>query len=403
MRRGPWHQFGDKSQRLVIEQLQQGAGVGVILSPRDLPMPKAIEYAQRYHGLGAHVLIDQQFFVPQFRHPNLDSYPTRQHLTTTTQLLQITDSDLAALATELYAINSALSADGLIAPALVYEAGRSDIIQLNTRLFSAAKQAGGKLGIPTYATVIIGNSAIASDKTINEILSHATSLNSDGFYYSFEFSPERIPSSSDNVLKCCTAGLTLACTGLPVLHAYAGPMALLSLGFGATGSAIGHSQNLWRFPRSRWAPPPDQGGGGKAPPRFFSHSLWGTIIYPDEIDRLTPTMRNQVLTPSPFSSQVSSKPPFTAWTQWAAKKHMVYIICSAVSTIANNSDPLVNANTAIAQLQGAVNLHGNIASTGMTLRDNTNTYQENWRLAMTELINTRSVDYNYLALLSSIP
>lgn len=402
MQRGPWHQFGNNSQLLVIEQLQQGAGVGVILSPRDLPMPKAIEYAQRYHGLGAHVLIDQQFYVPQFRHRNLDSYPTRQHLTTTTQLLQITDSDLAALGTELHAINGALSADGLIAPALVYEAGRSDIIQLNARLFEVAKQAGDKLGIPTYTTVIIGNSAIASDQTINEILSHATSLNSDGFYYSFEFSPERIPSSRDSVLKCCTAGLTLACTGLPVLHAYAGPMALLSLGFGATGSATGHSQNLWRFTRSHWAPPL-KGGGGLAPPRFFSHGLWGTIIYPDEITRLTPTIRDQVLTHSPFSSQVSSNQPFTAWTQWAAKKHMVYTICSAVSTIANNSDPLVNANTAIAHLQGAVNLHGNIASTGMTLRDNTNTYQENWRLAMCELINTRSVDYNYLALLSKIP
>jgi hypothetical protein len=402
MRRGPWHQFGDKSQRLVIEQLQQGAGVGVILSPRDLPMPKAIEFAQRYHGLDASVLIDQQFYVPHFRNPKLDSYPIRQSLTTTTQLLQTTDSDLATLATDLYAINSALSADGLIAPALVYEAGRSDIVQLNARLFSAAKQAGDELGIPTYATVIIGNSAIASNQTINEILSHATSLNSAGFYYSFEFSPERIPSSRDSVLKCCTAGLTLACTGLPVLHAYAGPMALLSLGFGATGAAIGHSQNLWRFPRSRWAPPPGQGGGGKAPPRFFSHSLWGTIIYPDEITRLPQPLRSQVLTHSPFSSRVSSNRPFTAWTQWAARKHMVYIICSEVATIANNSDPLVNANTAIKLLQRAVNLHGSIASTALTLRDNTNAYQENWRLAMTDLINTCSADYSYLALLSSI-
>ena len=29
-----------------------------------------------------------------------------------------------------------------------------------------------------------------------------------------------------------------------MLHAYAGPMGLLSFGFGATGVAIGHSQNL---------------------------------------------------------------------------------------------------------------------------------------------------------------
>lgn len=399
MRRGPWHQFGDKSQRLVVEQLQRGSGVGVILSPRDLPMPKAIEYAQRYHGLGAHVLIDQQFYVPQFRHDNLDSYPTRQHRTTTSQLLQITDSDLDTLTTALYTINNALSADGLIAPALVYEAGRLDIVQLNERLFLATKKAGDELGIPTYATAIIGNSAIVSDTTIGEILSHVTSLNSDGFYYSFEFNPERIPSSRDSVLRCCTAGLTLACTGLPVLHGYAGPMALLSLGFGATGTAIGHGQNLWRFRRSRWAPPARSGGGGTAPPRFFSNNLWGTMIYPDEISRLTPALRSQVLTHSPFSSQVSSN---TAWTNWAARKHIVYIICSMVSTIATDSDPLVNANAAITLLQGASSLHGNIAAMGLTLRDSTNTYQGNWQLAMTELLNTRSKSYRYLALLSSI-
>jgi len=402
MRRGPWHQFGHNSQLLVIEQLQNSAGVGVILSPRDLPMPRAIEYAQRYHGLDAHVLIDQQFYVPHFRNENLISYPSSDYLTTTAQLLQITDSDLAGLTKELYTINNALSTDGLIAPALVYGAGRQDIIQLNARLFSAAKKAGDELGIPTYATVIIGNSAIGSDQAINEILSNVTSLDSKGFYYGFEFTPERIPSSLDTVSKCCKAGLTLACSGLPVLHAYAGPMAILSFGFGATGAAIGHFQNLWRFSRSRWAPPPGQGGGGEAPPRFFSSNLWGTIIYFDEVTRLTPILRNQVLTHSPFSSQVSSNQPFTTWAKWDAIKHMVYVICSKVSTIATINNPIANANTSIDLLRQAVNLHANIAATGITLRDNTNVYQENWRLAMNNLINTYSKDYEYLALLSSV-
>ena len=287
MRRGPWHQFGDRSQKLVIEQLQQGSGVGVVLSPRDLARNNAIEYAQRYHGLNAHVLIDQQFYVPDFTNPNLNSYPMSHCRTAAAQLHQIADPDLAALATELYAVNNELSADGLIAPALVYEAGRPDIVQLNRRLFTAAKQAGNSLGIPTYATVILGRSATSSDQTMNAILSQATALNSDGFYYGFEFSPERIPSSREFVSRCCAAGLVLACTGLPVLHAYAGPMALLSLAFGATGSAIGHSQNLWQFTPSRWATSTGQGGGGKAPPRFFSSSLWGTIVYPDEVAQLT--------------------------------------------------------------------------------------------------------------------
>ena len=41
MNRGAWHQCGDRSQRLVIEQLEAGRGVGVILSPRDLTRDRA--------------------------------------------------------------------------------------------------------------------------------------------------------------------------------------------------------------------------------------------------------------------------------------------------------------------------------------------------------------------------
>lgn len=192
MRRGPWHQFGDRSQLLALEQLQQGAGVGVIISPRDLVWHKAIEYSQRYHGVGAHVLIDHQFYVPHFSNPNLNSYPTSSHRTRASELHQITDSDIAALATVLHMINGQLSTNGLIAPALVYEAGRPDIVELNSRLFGAAKQAGDALGIPTYATVILGRSASSSDQVLSTILSQATALNCDGFYYGFEFSPERI-------------------------------------------------------------------------------------------------------------------------------------------------------------------------------------------------------------------
>jgi hypothetical protein len=400
MRRGPWHQFGDRSQRLAIEQLQTGAGIGVILSPRDLARNMAIEYAQRYHGLGAHVLMDQQFYVPQFRNNNLDSYPIRQYRLTATQLHQIADSDFTTFATGLYTINKEISANGLIAPALVYEAGRPDIVQLNARLFAAARRAGDALGIPTYATVMIGRSAASSDQTLAMTLSQATALNSDGFYYGFEFNPERIPSSHEAVLRCCTAGLTLACTGLPVLHAYAGPMALLSLGFGATGVAIGHSQNLWRFTRSRWALATGQGGGGAAPARFFSSSLWGTITYPDEVAQLSAALQGHVLTHSPFSAALSSIPPYVPWARWDASKHLVNIICSVVQNMVLNADPRASATAAIDILQQAVTLHATIGATGVNLCDNTNAYQGNWLSAMNDLLATSSADFEYLALLT---
>lgn len=395
MRRGAWHQFGDKSQKMTIEQIQNGAGVGVILSPRDLTKKNATKYASIYHGLGAHVLMDQQFYNPDYSNSNLVTYPISQFRAAISQLAGISDQDLVELSSQLRIDHSEIEADGLIAPAVMYEAGRPDIVQLNKRLFSAAKLVGDELTIPTYATVMLGRSVTASDTTVNTILSEVTSLDSSGWYFGFEFGNERIPSSKDAVLRCCVAGLTLACTGKPVLHAYAGPLALLSLGFGATGAGVGHSQNLWQFTRGRWEASAG-GGGGDAPPRFFSRSLWGTIVYPDETALLSPALRNAVLTQSPFSTPTASGGD---WNRWDANKHLVSIICSTVQAIANDPNPRANAAAAIALLDGAIALHAQIKAANLNLRDSTNVYQGNWREAMNELLNNHEDDFDYLDLL----
>lgn len=274
MRRGIWHQFGDRSQRLVEEQLQHGAGVGVILSPRDLSRARAVEYASSYRTLGAHVLIDHQFHVPNFTNTHLNSYPISAFRAGISTQIRITDAELVEFANQLRIDHQDLQANAVLAPAVVYQAGRADIVQLNARLFQVAKQVGSQLNLPTYATVVLGRSVTATDQTIASVLSHATGLSSDGWYFGFEFQAERIPSARDSVRRCCLAGLTLACTGKPVLHAYSGPLALLSFGFGATAVGIGHSQNLWRFTPDRWQPPGFRGVGA-TPHRGFSRPNCG--------------------------------------------------------------------------------------------------------------------------------
>lgn len=399
MRRGPWHQFGDRSQKMVEEQLDHGVGVGVILSPRDLSRDNAISYSEGYHDRGAHVLIDQQFYVPDFSNKQLASYPTNQFRTTVSQLNQISEADLDALSNALRDIHRDVHADGIIAPAVVYEASRPDILKLNSQLFDAARRAADELSLPTYATIVLGNSVIASQQVIDATLSHATALNSDGWYYAFEFDSERIPSSHDAVRRCCMAGLSLACTGKPLLHAYAGPMSLLSLGFGATATAVGHSQVTWKFSRGRWQPPAGQGGGGDAPPRYFSRGLWGTIVYPDEMAQLGAPLRDRVTSQSPFSTPVGSNLP---WGRWDANKHLLFVVCSTISELAANEDPRENARSAIDVLNDAITLHNDIASSGLALSDQTNIYQQNWITAMTNLLSDQEADFDYLSLLGQI-
>jgi hypothetical protein len=397
MRRGAWHQFGDRSQRLADELLQHNFGVGVIISPRDLSFESAHSYASAYRDQGAEVLIDEQFYVPHFTNRRLESYPVSIFRLTVSDLNRLGDREEADLAGRLETEHRRLSTNAIISPAVAYEAGRDDITDLNARLFRVAKAVGDNLGIPTYSTIVLGQSITASEVTLSAALAQATAVDADGWYYAFEFSPERVPSDLTAVLRCCQAGLILACTGKPVLHAYAGPMSLLSLGFGVTGVAIGHNQNLWRFTRQRWGGTSDQGGGGEAPPRFFSTALWGTIIYPDETIRLPANLRNTVLTTTEFAEPVSSG---LRWTRWDANKHLVAAIAGTLRLISGNTDARQCARLAIEVLERAVRLHGQIAAAGISLRNGTNNYQHNWLQVAQRLLAESEDDYNYLSLLA---
>lgn len=89
MRRGAWHQLGWNDQKRVIELLQHQAGVGVIVSPRDLSYPKAQEYVPLYKAEGASVLLDPQWHVPGFSNTQLDDYPTGELRASVTDLVDM--------------------------------------------------------------------------------------------------------------------------------------------------------------------------------------------------------------------------------------------------------------------------------------------------------------------------
>jgi hypothetical protein len=399
VRRGVWHQLGDRSQRLVREQLAAGNGVGVIVSPRDLSLGNAARYAEAYRGSGASVLCDQQFYLPEFSNAHLDSYPTSRQRVSVSDLMQIDAPQLAQLRDDLRVVSETLAVDGILAPAVLYQAGRTDLWRLNERLLTAAREVGAALGKPTYATVVLGRSATSSDQTLGPVLEQVTGLASDGWYFGFEFEPERVPSDRAAMKRCCAAILTLACTGRPVLHAFAGMMAPLSIGAGATGAAIGHSQNLWRFSPERWQPATGQGGGGDAPPRFFSRALWGTIIHPDEIAQLDAGLRGRVITPSGFSGPVTANPP-QPWSRWDAHKHLLAIIGVELTRLSAMGQARLSANAVVQLLADAVAVHADIRrTTGIVLADGTSLYQDNWRAAMEDVLRDHAGNYEYLEML----
>jgi len=398
VKRGIWHQLGDKNQIMAQEQIETGNGVGVILSPRDLALEKATEYAAVYRELEAEVLWDPQFYLPEFSNDNLDTYPTSDHRVSISDLAKFDAAQLGKLRDALQSVSQALQVDAILAPAVIYQAGHADLLRLNERLLAIAREVGAALGKPTYATVVFGRSATSSDQTLGPLLEHVTGLPSDGWYFGFEFEPERVPTDRATVKRCCTTTLALACTGRPVMHAFAGLMAPLGLGSGATAAAIGHSQNLWRFSPERWQPS-EPGGGGGAPPRFFSRSLWGTIVHPDELVQLDAALRGRVITPSAFSGSVTANPP-QPWSKWDAHKHLLAIIGAEAARLIGTGGAKVIATGVVQLLKDAVALHADIRKqTGLILKDGTSVYQDPWRIAMEEVLRDNDGDYKYLELL----
>lgn len=401
MRRGAWHQFGDRSQKLALEQLQAGSGVGVIISPRDLREGLAIDYCEKYRDAGADVLIDQQFYIPDACCGQLPSYEgVARFRNAVSKLNRLTEEQFSDLAREIERLHRAADATGIIAPAVVFEAGRDDIFELNNRLFLAAKLAGDSIGIPTYRTIVLGQSVTETDKLMNYTLSKVTGQNCDGWYFGFEFACNRVPDDFEKVRRCCVAGLTLANTGKPVLHAYAGPLSLLSLSFGSTGVGIGHSQNLWQFSRERWASSNAQGGGGDAPPRFFSKNLWGTLVYPDEVAMLPPVLLDKIITTSFFSKPVSNRPPFLTWSRWSANKHFVFTVCALIKYLSGEDNARKIASQVMDHLENAVDLYEQVRRFISVLRDNSDSYQIIWRDVLRAILEENKSDFEFLEMIT---
>jgi hypothetical protein len=397
MKRGAWHQLGWQHQKMVVEQLQQRSGVGVILSPRDLSYSKAQEYVPQYKAAGASVILDPQWHVPEFSNQQLDAYPTAELRASLSSLVDVSDDAIDDLQARLVAENATLQTDAVVAPAVVYAAGRQDIVQVNVRLHEAAQRAASELGKPCYGTAFLGESVTNSQQLVESMMSTITSLECDGWYFGFEFSAERIPSSTDAVYRCLRAAMLLAGTGKPVMHAYAGPMGILSFAAGCVAAATGPSQKQWRFCPERWEPSVGNGGNNAAPARYFSRSLWGTIVFPDEIALLPGDLQGQIVEQSPFAS----KPLPPTWSKTDATKHLTFSICKGIEQVAAKQGFDACRSEADSILSTAVGLHIKIVKEQMIqLKDDAAGYQANWRAALRILAQNHRDDFEFLELLS---
>jgi hypothetical protein len=96
------------------------------------------------NGLGilhGRLLLDLQFFRSTFENRHTPSYELDAYRQSVSELKKLSSSQLTGLTRSIEKLNRRFRTVGVIAPALMYEAERPDIADLNRTLFEAAKSA----------------------------------------------------------------------------------------------------------------------------------------------------------------------------------------------------------------------------------------------------------------------
>ena len=165
-------------------------------------MNNAADYAQQYRALGASVLIDHQFYVPDFSNTKLASYPTNQFRDSISGLNQVNPQQLAGLRKRLIRFIRRSPLTALSHPRLYTKReGRTSLI--STQGCSRPPRQWATRGdFQRMRRSCWGGSATSSDSTLAGILGSATALDAAGWYFSYEFSPGRLPSV---MMKCIAA------------------------------------------------------------------------------------------------------------------------------------------------------------------------------------------------------
>lgn len=404
IRKGVWHQLGHQSQKFVDDFLQDGTGVGAIISPANLSQQKAEEYAVSFKTAKKSTLWDPQFYNLSFEGQFTETWDTWAIQSQLAKSKRINEESANALVQALTRINRLMTSDAVVAPAVMYEAGRKDIHEFNRDLFDAAKTAAEGLKKPVLASIPLTASVTNSDQEVSKALAFATSLKADGWYFLFEFEEEeKLPTDTARFSRFANACLTLAATNKPVIHGYSQFVGLPAIACGATAVGVGHWQTLWAFTRSHWPGPGKKPGGGNMnniPSRFFSEPLWDLMIFPDDFGDLPTELREAVLLPNSAHATPAMRTPIVAeWDLRESHLHMIHSLCGAMGSVLDLPSVIARSDDAINRLETAVGLWDTINKSGITLhRRPSDLYQRVWLNALREVRLSRTPDYEWLEL-----
>lgn len=401
MHTGLWHQLGDRSQLLAREQLTiRGLG-GVILSPRDLSKQNAEKYGRDYQSLGAEVIFDPQFYIPQHLVGKQNTYEDLiDFRISVSRLAENSATEFRLLSRKLRTLTQQLSCTAIMAPAVAMDAGQPDQLKVNLALLDAAIATGSTLQLPVYGVIPVGESLALSENELADVLSGFTTRDVDGWILMMDLGSDGFCRSVHHASPLCRSVLRLAQSGKPVMHGCAGANCLLSLACGANAFGMTHSKNMWRLPLSRFEPK-EGGGGGAAPTRLFSGALWSTLVFPDELVQLPRRLRAMILETSEWVNINPNDRQYypAAISQWDAYKHLLHVVESVAGNILLQPSIVSRFQSVVDHLESAQILFSQIQSY-YEPKDMASGHHQAWLDVLAQTRADRHADFDYIDLIS---
>ena len=278
-----YHQLGHQDEGRCLHMLQNGQGVGAILSPRHLDDNQLREYAQLFIHTGGELLVDPQFYNPVFL-DEFDDSPLGLGDYTTHDLWN--SSVQHSVVGRILAYQRELGVSRLIVPTPFAREGVTESwLDLVAGMTTVAREWLITEGedVPLLATLSVPAPITAAEDERARLLNRIVGFEVDGFYLALESS--LFPADTDFLSGVLDMVFRLKQNRFTVLLGYSGYWAYLCFPFGLDAFASGGFDNRRSFSFLTWEIV--ESAPRRAPRnRFCSTRLLGRISFSDEAELL---------------------------------------------------------------------------------------------------------------------
>lgn len=369
--------------------MEAGAIAGVIWSPRDEDpgsLPRTILECRSAHP-GAVMLFDPQFYATTVTNPragHLPDYPYYQH-----GLSRASFSDpqnIQKFVRETLEYQATLQVDRLVGPTVLLEDFRDPWSQVALMMASASVSyhASMRSPPPLLISLLISETALTSQPSLEEYLDHLSLLEAHGVYFivrrnSQQYQAVFEPTSLENLLYLVY--VLAEVNKYEVVSGFCDFVGLLLHAVGATATGSGWYSNLRQFSMDRFLP----AEGGRAPrPRYSSLPLLNSILI-NELDSIHQIGQLPVvMSGSPYDSAFSGTTPPSSipWPPDTSALHHWAVLQSSAAGVQGRT-VAHRLNRCMQMLGQAEAIYNSLGQSGVTFDvGSDNRHLRQWRQAL---------------------